>query len=120
MHKLFLFFFNLSFFMIYTNYIENMETGILLKVIEYSIIFIIFGNMQAYLANFYRRKRFADSRELLRLSVTDSLTGIYNRCPSKKMRIQNHCCKERINSFTKLKNKARILLYVKLAKLGNR
>ncbi|MHC6179994.1 GGDEF domain-containing protein [Clostridium sp. JNZ X4-2] len=72
-------FFNLIFFMLYTNYIENMETGVLLKVIEYSIIFIIFGNMQAYLTNFYRRKRFVDSRELLRLSVTDSLTGIYNR-----------------------------------------
>jgi diguanylate cyclase (GGDEF) domain len=72
-------FFNLSFFLFYIKYIESIEIGMLLKLIEYSLIFIIFGNIQAYLTNFYRRKRFADSRELLRLSVTDSLTGIYNR-----------------------------------------
>lgn len=72
-------FFNLSFFIFYTNYIENIEMDILLKVIEYSILFIIFGNIKAYTSNFYRRKQFVNSKELLRLSVTDPLTGIYNR-----------------------------------------
>jgi diguanylate cyclase (GGDEF)-like protein len=71
--------FTLSFFIFYDNHIEHMETSMLLKLIGYSLIFITFGNIQAYLTNFYRRKQFADSRELLRLSVTDSLTGIYNR-----------------------------------------
>jgi diguanylate cyclase (GGDEF)-like protein len=58
---------------------QNIETGMLLKLIEYSLIFIIFGNIEAYLTNYYRRKQFADSMELVRLSITDSLTGIYNR-----------------------------------------
>lgn len=71
--------FNLSFFIFYSQWIENIEPNILLKLAEYSLIFIVFGNIQAYLTNFYRRKRFADSRELLRLSAIDSLTGIYNR-----------------------------------------
>ncbi|WP_039653467.1 GGDEF domain-containing protein [Clostridium tyrobutyricum] len=72
-------FFNLFFFILYTNYIENVETSVLLKIIQYNIIFIIFGNIQAYLTNFYRRKQFIDRIELLRLSETDPLTGIYNR-----------------------------------------
>jgi diguanylate cyclase (GGDEF)-like protein len=71
--------FTLSFFVFYESHIEHMETSMLLKFIGYSLIFITFGNIQAYLTNFYRRKQFADSRELLRLSVTDSLTGISNR-----------------------------------------
>ncbi|MEN6462558.1 MAG: GGDEF domain-containing protein [Syntrophomonas sp.] len=71
--------FALSFFIFYYNHIEHMETSMLLELVGYSLIFITFGNIQAYLTNFYRRKQFADSRELLRLSVTDSLTGIYNK-----------------------------------------
>ena len=72
-------FINLSFFIYSANHLENIETGMLWKIISYSLIFIIFGNIQAYLTNFYRRKQFADNRELLILSITDSLTGIYNR-----------------------------------------
>jgi diguanylate cyclase (GGDEF)-like protein len=72
-------FFNLSFFVLYANHVEDMKTDMLLKVIMYDLIFIIFGNIEAYLTNFYKRKQFADSRELLRLSITDSITGIYNR-----------------------------------------
>lgn len=71
--------FSLLFFLFYTNCIENIESGELLKLIEYNFLFIVFGNIQAYLTNFYRRKRFADSRELFRISVTDSLTDSYNR-----------------------------------------
>lgn len=72
-------FFNLSFFIFSANHLENIEIGMLWKIISYSLIFIIFGNIQAYMANFYKRKQFADNRELLILSITDSLTGIYNR-----------------------------------------
>ncbi|MCH3964667.1 MAG: GGDEF domain-containing protein [Clostridium sp.] len=72
-------FFNLFFLIIYTNCIEYIETDVLLKAVKYCIIFIIFGNMKAYMSNFYRRKQFANSKRLLRLSATDPLTGIYNR-----------------------------------------
>lgn len=71
--------FNLFFFIFFANRIDNMGTNMLLKIIAYDLIFILFANIESYLANFYRRRQFADRRELIRLSVTDSLTGIYNR-----------------------------------------
>lgn len=71
--------FNLSFLVLYSNNVENITTFMLLEIIVYILIFILFGNIEAYLTNFYRRKQFIDSRELLKLSITDSLTGIYNR-----------------------------------------
>lgn len=71
--------FNLSFFVLFAKHIENIENGMILKIIAYNLIFIVLGNISAYLTNFYRRKQFADSKELLKLSITDSLTGIYNR-----------------------------------------
>jgi len=71
--------FNVSFFVLYSQWIEHIEPAILLKMAGYSLIFIIFGNIQAHLTNYYRRKGFASNKELLRLSVTDSLTGINNR-----------------------------------------
>lgn len=71
--------FNVFFFIFYTQWIEHIEPAILLKLLGYSLIFMIFGNIQAYLTNYYRRKGYASNRELLRLSVTDPLTGINNR-----------------------------------------
>lgn len=71
--------FNLSFCLLFTLRADVPEKGIIWEIAAYSMIFIVFGNIEAYFTNYYRRKHFADSRELLRLSVTDSLTGIYNR-----------------------------------------
>lgn len=88
--------FILLFFLFYTNFIEKIETGLLLKLIGYSLIFVLFGNIQAYLASFYRRKQFADSKELLRLSITDPLTGIYNRA---KFDRELDLCKDSSNRF---------------------
>jgi diguanylate cyclase (GGDEF) domain len=70
---------NLSFCILFAGHIESLKAGMLLEIIGYNLIFIVFGSIEAYLTNFYKRKQFADSRELLRLSITDSLTGIYNR-----------------------------------------
>nr|WP_246169685.1 GGDEF domain-containing protein [Alkalibaculum sporogenes] len=50
-----------------------------LKLLSYNLITIIYCNIGAYLTNFYKRKQFADSKELLRVSITDPLTDIYNR-----------------------------------------
>ncbi len=49
------------------------------KMIVYQIILLIYCNVNASLTNSYKRKQFAAGRELLALSVTDPLTGIYNR-----------------------------------------
>lgn len=72
-------FLTLSFFIFPFMHIENLETSLLLKIVAYNLILIIFCNIGAYLTNFYKRKQFVDIRELLRVSITDSLTGIYNR-----------------------------------------
>lgn len=69
----------LSFFFFSAKHIEGIETQVLLKIIAYNIILIIFASIGTYLTSFYKRKQFADSRELLRVSITDSLTGIFNR-----------------------------------------
>lgn len=71
--------FNLIFFIICVHHMENLEISMLWKLIGYDILFISIGNIEAYLINSYKRKQFAYSRELLRLSTTDPLTGICNR-----------------------------------------
>lgn len=71
--------FNLSYCILFAYRVDDAGKNMLWQIASYTLIFIIFGNIEAYLANSYRRKHFTDSRELLRLSATDSLTGIYNR-----------------------------------------
>jgi diguanylate cyclase (GGDEF)-like protein len=72
-------FLSLSFFIFHAKRIENMETSLFLKIVAYNLIIMIYCSIGAYLNNFYKRKQFIDSRELQRVSITDSLTGIYNR-----------------------------------------
>lgn len=49
------------------------------RLISYSLIVLVFCNIGAFLTNYYKRRQFADSKELQRMSHTDPLTGIYNR-----------------------------------------
>jgi diguanylate cyclase (GGDEF)-like protein len=72
-------FLSLSFFIFHAKRIENMETSLFLKIAAYNLIIMIYCSIGAYLNNYYKRKQFIDSRELQRVSITDSLTGIYNR-----------------------------------------
>ncbi|ABR47752.1 diguanylate cyclase [Alkaliphilus metalliredigens QYMF] len=72
-------FLSLSFFIFHAKHIEGMETSVFLKLVLYNLIIIIYCNIGAYMTGFYKRKQFVDSRELLRVSITDPLTGIYNR-----------------------------------------
>ena len=71
--------FCLLFFIFPAKHIEGLENSIFWKIIAYNLIIIVYCNIGAYLTNFYKRKQFADSKELLRLSTMDPLTGIYNR-----------------------------------------
>lgn len=70
---------NTAFFLFFTKKIEEVQNYDLYKLLVYDLIFLIYCNLSAYLANFYKRKQFADSRELQSLSAADPLTGIYNR-----------------------------------------
>ncbi len=69
----------LFFFTFPARNIAGVETPILLRILAYDLILIIYCNIGAYMTNLYKRRQFADSKELLRLSVIDPLTGIYNR-----------------------------------------
>lgn len=72
-------FLNMSYFVFNYIKIEVVDTSSLLKIIAYDLIIIIFCNIGAYNTNLYKRKQFEYSRELLKASTTDSMTGIYNR-----------------------------------------
>lgn len=72
-------FLNISFLILYSNKIVDLTNNTIYKISIYILLFLIFGNIEAYLTNFYRRKQFIDAKELEKLSITDTLTGIYNR-----------------------------------------
>lgn len=70
---------NVLFFMFPARHIQNIDNAMLLKVILYDVMIIAFSSIGFCTANSCKRKQYADDLELLRLSVTDPLTGIYNR-----------------------------------------
>lgn len=72
-------FLNISFFLFPVNHISGVDTAILVKVMLYVLMIVTYCNIGFCLNNYYKRKQYADGMELLRLSITDSLTGIFNR-----------------------------------------
>jgi len=72
-------FLNIFFFVFPANHISGIDTAILIKVILYVLMIVTYCNIGFCLNNYYKRKQYADGVELLRLSNTDSLTGIFNR-----------------------------------------
>jgi diguanylate cyclase (GGDEF)-like protein len=72
-------FLGLSFFIFYARTIDGMDISLFLKILSYYLIIIIYCNIGTYLTNYYKRKQYLDGKELRRVSVTDTMTGIYNR-----------------------------------------
>lgn len=72
-------FLNIAFFVFPAKHVYGIDSIILIKVILYDIMIITYCNIGFCLNNYYKRKQYADGLELLRLSITDSLTGIFNR-----------------------------------------
>jgi diguanylate cyclase (GGDEF)-like protein len=72
-------FLGLSFFVFYARTIEGMDASLFLKILSYYLIILIYCNIGTYLTNYYKRKQYLDGKELRRVSVTDTMTGIYNR-----------------------------------------
>lgn len=56
----------------------------LYKIIAYQIILLIYCNINAHLSNSYKRKQFEAGREIMALTIIDTLTGIYNRAKFDK------------------------------------
>ena len=61
------------------SYIHKMEVTKFYAGVVYIFIVIVLSAISSYRSNYLKRKNYADSKELLRISETDSLTGIYNR-----------------------------------------
>lgn len=72
-------FLNVSFFLFPARNIYGIDMAALVKVMLYVLLIVTYCNIGFCLNNYYKRKQYADGMELLRLSITDSLTGIYNR-----------------------------------------
>jgi diguanylate cyclase (GGDEF)-like protein len=70
---------SITYFIFPAKNIEGIDTWMFLKIIAYDINITVFCCIASYLTNFYKRKLYADSIELTRVSSTDPLTGIYNR-----------------------------------------
>ncbi|WP_041219348.1 hypothetical protein [Desulfitobacterium dichloroeliminans] len=70
---------SLLFFLYPGQKIEGLVEYDLYKLMAYQSILLTYCNINSSLTNSYKRKQFTGSKELLALSVTDPLTGIYNR-----------------------------------------
>lgn len=68
-----------AFFILAAFYIEDMELSKLSAAIAYTCIVIALSSISSYRINYYKRTQYLNNLQLIRLSVTDPLTGIYNR-----------------------------------------
>lgn len=60
-------------------YIKGIKASEFTAGVVYIFIVIVLSSIASYRTNYYKRKQYTDSKELLRLSIIDPLTGIYNR-----------------------------------------
>ena len=84
--------FSILFFLYPAQKIEGLKLYEFYRMIAYQIILLTYCNIKNYSTETYKRESFAASRELLALSITDPLTGIYNRAK----------CDEEINKWINL------------------
>jgi len=71
--------FSILFFLYPAQKIEALTVYEFYRMIAYQIIMLIYCNIKNCSTETYKRKKYAANRELLALSITDPLTGIYNR-----------------------------------------
>jgi two-component system, cell cycle response regulator len=61
------------------SYFEKIEPSKFYAGVVYIFLVIGLSGISSYRNNYLKRKNYVDSKELLRIAETDSLTGIYNR-----------------------------------------
>lgn len=69
----------LFFYLFTSRLISGLKIMELIKVMAYNILIMAFCTISTFTTHYYKRRQFADSRELQKMSVTDPLTGIFNR-----------------------------------------
>ncbi|QUH26442.1 GGDEF domain-containing protein [Serpentinicella alkaliphila] len=72
-------FLSISFYLFNIKHVTGIENSEFIKIIAYNLIVLMYCNIGSYLTNYYKRKQFVDSKELQKASITDYMTGIYNR-----------------------------------------
>ena len=60
-------------------YIDNISMKELSAVIVYLLIILILSSINSFRDDYYKRVHYVYNKELIRLSTTDTLTGVYNR-----------------------------------------
>jgi two-component system, cell cycle response regulator len=70
---------SLAFFILSANHFKGISFSEFSAGIVFILIVIVLSSIASYRTNYYKRKQYIDGKELLRLSITDPLTGIYNR-----------------------------------------
>jgi two-component system, cell cycle response regulator len=68
-----------TFFMLSVYFIKEIKFAEYSAGIAYIFMVLILSSIASFCSSYYKRKQFIYSKELLKLSITDSLTGIYNR-----------------------------------------
>jgi two-component system, cell cycle response regulator len=70
---------SISFIVLSPSYIGDLKVSEYLAGIVYIFLVLIITSMASFKSNYYNRKQYIYSEELLLLSKTDPLTGIFNR-----------------------------------------
>jgi diguanylate cyclase (GGDEF) domain len=73
------FFIIIMFLMLSVHYFKGLKASEFSAGIVYIIIAAVLNSIASHRTSYYKRKQYIDSKTLLSLSITDPLTGIYNR-----------------------------------------
>lgn len=79
-------------------YIKNLNISEFFAGIVYLSVVLILSSIFSFRNNCYKRIHYFDNKELIRLSITDPLTGIYNRAKFNDELKQNVWCSKKNNT----------------------
>lgn len=88
----------ITFNLFYFYYMENVNISEFYAGIVYSLLVLMLSSVFAYRNSRYKRIHYFDTKELIRLSTTDSLTGIYNRAKFNEEFKQYVCLSKKNNT----------------------
>ncbi len=71
--------FCISFFLLAFLKLQNIKPNEFSAAVVFTFLIILLNSISSYRINYYKRLYFQNSQRLLKVSVTDALTGIFNR-----------------------------------------
>lgn len=70
---------SISFFLLSLNSFESIKISEFSASVVYMTLVIVLSSIYSYSMNYNKRMQYLSNRKLIKMSVTDTLTGIYNR-----------------------------------------